>query len=1066
MNRFNLVNNVLGWITFVIALVTYTLTLEPTVSFWDCGEFISASFRLQICHPPGAPLFLLLGRLFSLFAGGDVTQVAFWVNMVSATTSALCVMFTFWTITHLGRKLIIKSGDALSMQQVLAISVSGLVGALALTWSDTFWFSAVEAEVYASSSFFTTLTFWCILKWENNADEKGSERWLVLIAYLIGLAIGVHLLSILVIPSVVYVYYFRRNKFTRGGFIKATLVALGAIAIVQFGIIPGMPSLATKFDYIFVNSFGTSFNTGAFFMLFVIAGTLAAALHYTQTESKTSFYIAAALYIIMVLATFSLNPSASGIIFWGAITALLYYYVIKNNASKSVVNVAILSVTFIIVGYSSYAMVLIRSNAKPPINMNAPDNPFSLLSYLNREQYGENPLVYGQYFYAKVIDEKKGAMTYAKGDGKYEESGEKVERIYDPKDCTIFPRMWADRPDYVQSYRQWENIPEGKKATFAKNIDFLLSYQMGFMYWRYFAWNFIGRQNDDQGFGDITRGNWISGVPFIDAMRLGPQDNIPDSIKNNKARNTYYFLPLLLGLIGLIYHFKKSKEDATVVLTLFLFTGAFIILYLNFPAHQPRERDYAYVGSYQTFIIWIGLGVLALIDWLSKKMNATVATGIASIATIAGVPVLMASQNWDDHDRSNRFAALDFAYDYLNSCAPNAVLFTNGDNDTYPLWYAQNVEGIRSDIRVINLSLLNTDWYADALKTKVYDSEPIPFSMTPGQYKQGVRDYVIFYQNPEVERQFGINQTDFYPLSSIIKFMTDDTDPMAKLKSNSGMEFSYYPTKKFYIPIDKQHVLKQGTVHAKDANIIVDTMKWEIGNGTLMKADLVVLDILATTNWTRPIYFAITTGSDVYLNMMDYFQLEGLTYRIVPIKNTDPVEGGTYGHINTDILYTNLVDKFKWGNMDKEGVYLDETTLRQTRNFRNLFYRLAMKLVAEGDNTRAIKAIDRCIEVMPKNTVPYDIFIIRLSEAYYAAGAPEKANALINGMVDQAIEKYQYYSRFKGSKAKGVSTELEENTNILMYAQQVAQFNKQDALLKAIQAKSQKVLGAQMPPMQ
>ncbi len=1066
MNRFNLVNNVLGWITFVIALVTYTLTLEPTVSFWDCGEFISASFRLQICHPPGAPLFLLLGRLFSLFAGDDITQVAFWVNMVSATTSALCVMFTFWTITHLGRKLIIKSGDALSMQQILAITVSGLVGALALTWSDTFWFSAVEAEVYASSSFFTTLTFWCILKWENNADEKGSERWLVLIAYLIGLAIGVHLLSILVIPSVVYVYYFRRNKFTRSGFIKATMVALGAIAIVQFGIIPGMPSLATKFDYIFVNSFGTSFNTGAFFMLFVIAGTLAAAIHYTQTESKTSFYVAAALYVIMVLATFSLNPSASGIIFWGAITALLYYYVIKNNASKSVVNVAILSVTFIIVGYSSYAMVLIRSNAKPPINMNAPDNPFSLLSYLNREQYGENPLVYGQYFYAKVIDEKKGAMTYAKGDGKYEESGEKVERIYDPKDCTIFPRMWADRPDYVQSYRQWENIPEGKKATFAKNIDFLLSYQMGFMYWRYFAWNFIGRQNDDQGFGDITRGNWISGVPFIDAMRLGPQDNIPDSIKNNKARNTYYFLPLLLGLIGLIYHFKKSKEDATVVLTLFLFTGAFIILYLNFPAHQPRERDYAYVGSYQTFIIWIGLGVLALIDWLSKKMNATVATGIASIATIAGVPVLMASQNWDDHDRSNRFAALDFAYDYLNSCAPNAVLFTNGDNDTYPLWYAQNVEGIRSDIRVINLSLLNTDWYADALKTKVYDSEPIPFSMTPSQYKQGVRDYVIFYQNPEVERQFGINQTDFYPLSSIIKFMTDDTDPMAKLKSNSGMEFSYYPTKKFYIPIDKQQVLKQGTVHAKDANIIVDTMKWEIGNGTLMKADLVVLDILATTNWTRPIYFAITTGSDVYLNMMDYFQLEGLTYRIVPIKNTDPVEGGTYGHINTDILYTNLVDKFKWGNMDKEGVYLDETTLRQTRNFRNLFYRLAMKLVAEGDNTRAIKAIDRCIEVMPKNTVPYDIFIIRLSEAYYAAGAPEKANTLINGMVDQAIEKYQYYSRFKGNKAKGVSTELEENTNILMYAQQVAQFNKQDALLKAIQAKSQKVLGAQMPPMQ
>ena len=1064
MNRFNLVNNVLGWITFVIALVTYTLTLEPTVSFWDCGEFISASFRLQICHPPGAPLFLLFGRIFSLFAGDDLTQVAFWVNMVSATTSALCVMFTFWTITHLGRKITAKAGADLSTQQVLAVCAAGLVGALALTWSDTFWFSAVEAEVYASSSFFTTLTFWCILKWENIADQKGSERWLVLIAYLIGLAIGVHLLSILVIPSVVYVYYFRNNKFTRGGFVKATLVAVAAIAIVQFGIIPGMPSLATKFDYIFVNSLGFSYNTGALFMLFVIAGSLAAIIHYTHTESKVSFTIAAVLYVMMVLATFSLNPSLSGLIFWGAITGILYYYVIANKASKSVVNVAILSVAFIIIGYSSYAMVLIRSNAKPPINMNAPDNPFSLLSYLNREQYGENPLVYGQYFYAKVVDEKKGAMQYAKGENGYDEMGEKVDRVYDPKDCTIFPRMWADRPDYVQAYRQWENIPEGKKATFGKNIDFLLSYQMGFMYWRYFAWNFIGRQNDDQGFGGLTRGNWMSGIPFIDAMRLGPQDNIPASINNNKAHNTYFFLPLLLGIIGLIYHFKKSKEDATVVLTLFLFTGAFIILYLNFPAHQPRERDYAYVGSYQTFMIWIGLGVLGLIDWLSKKMNATVATGIASIATLAGVPVLMAQQNWDDHDRSLRSGALDFAYDYLNSCAPNAILFTNGDNDTYPLWYAQNVEGMRSDIRVINLSLLNTDWYADALKTKIYDSEIVPFSMTPAQYKQGTRDYVIFYQNEEIERQYGINQNDYYPLSAIMKFMTDDSDPMSRLRSNSGMEFNYYPTKKFYIPINKEHVLKTGAVHPKDANIIADTIKWEIGNGTLMKADLIVLDILNTTNWTRPIYFAITTGNDVYLNMMNYFQLEGLTYRIVPIKNTDPVDGGTYGHINTDILYKNLVEKFKWGNLDKPGVYLDETTLRQTRNFRNLFYRLSMKLTAEGDTTRAIKALDRCMEVMPNDNVPYDIFMMRIAEAYYTAGETKKASALVNTMVDIAIEKYNYYARFKGKKAAGVATDLEENSNIMMYAQQVAQVYRQEELMKTIQPKIEAVLGKQPMP--
>lgn len=1070
MNRFNLVNNVLGWVAFAIALVTYTLTLEPTVSFWDCGEFISASFRLQICHPPGAPLFLLFGRIFSLFAG-DITQVAFWVNMVSATTSALCIMFTFWIITHLGRKLLVGRGEELSMQQIMAVSVAGLVGALATTWSDTFWFSAVEAEVYASSSFFTMLTFWCILKWENVADEKGNERWLVLIAYLIGLAIGVHLLSILVIPAIVYVYYFRKNTFTRNGFIGATMVALAAIAIVQFGIIPGVPSLATKFDYFFVNTLGMSYNVGAFVMVFVIAGTLAAALHYSQTNSQTSFYIAVVLYAIMVLFTFSLNPSGSGFIFWGAITGLLYYFVIRNNASRSVVNVALLSVSFIIIGYSCYAMVLIRSNAKPPINMNAPDNPFSLLSYLNREQYGENPLVYGQYFYAKVVDEKKGAMQYAKTGGKdgdnYVEAGEKVERIYDPKDCTIFPRMWADRADYIQSYRAWENIPEGKKATFGKNIDFLMTYQMGFMYWRYFAWNFIGRQNDDQGYGDITRGNWKSGISFVDNMFLGPQDNIPQSIAGNKANNKYYFLPLIFGLIGLFYHFKKSKEDATVIMTLFLFTGAFIILYLNFPAHQPRERDYAYVGSYQTFFIWVGLGVLGLIDWMSKKMNPTVATGIASVVALGGVPGIMASQNWDDHDRSNRYAALHFAHDYLESCAPNAILFTNGDNDTYPLWYAQNVEGIRSDIRVINLSLLNTDWYADALKTKVYDSEPINFSMTPDKYKQGTRDYVIFYQNPEVERQFGINQKDFYPLATIMKFMTDDSDPMAKLQSQSGMSFNYYPTKKFYIPIDKEQVLKTGTVPQKDAGLIVDTMRWEIGNSNLMKADLIVLDILATNNWVRPIYFAITTGSDVYLNMMEYFRLEGLTYRIVPVKNADPVDGGTYGYINTDIMYKNLVEKFKWGNMDVEGVYLDETTLRQTRNFRNLFYRLAMKLVTEGDSAKAIKAIDKCVEVMPKSNVPYDIFIIRLAEGYYAAGAPQKANALLTTIVDLASEKYIYYKGFKGKKLSGVQTELDENSNIMMYAQQVAQLNKQEELFKQIKTKTETAMGPaapQLPP--
>lgn len=1010
MSRYNLINSALGWITFVIALVTYTLTLEPTVSFWDCGEFISASYRLQICHPPGAPLFLIIGRLFSLMAGSDLSQVAFWVNMVSAVTSGLCVMFYFWTITHLGRKILVKdnANGELNMQQIISVMAAGLVGALALTWSDTFWFSAVEAEVYASSSFFTALTFWCILKWENVANEKHADRWLILIAYLIGLAIGVHLLNLLVIPAIVYVYYFKKYKFTRIGFIKATAVAFAAIAVVQFMIIPGVPSLMAKFDLLFVNSFGMGFNAGSY----------------------------------------------ATMIFLAALIAFGLIWSIKKN--KVWVNTIVLCITYIIIGYSSYAMILIRSAANPPIDMNDPEHPFTLVSYINREQYGENPLVYGQYFYAKVIDFEKGAVKYRKGADKYEQAGYDIKRVYDPKDCTILPRMWADRPDYVQAYRQWEKIPEGKKATFAKNIDFLMSYQLGWMYWRYFFWNFVGRQNDNQGFGSVVDGNWLSGINFIDEMRLGPQTGIPD-VMHNKARNTYFFLPLILGLVGVFWHFKKAKEDAIVVLTLFLFTGFLIILYLNFPAHQPRERDYAYVGSYQTFMIWIGLGVLGVIDFLSKRMNRMAATGVVSVATLAGVPILMASQNWDDHNRSHRYTAVDFASNYLESCPKNAILFTNGDNDTYPLWYAQNVESIRTDVRVINLSLLNTDWYADGLKRQAYESTPVPFSMTPDKYVQGVRDVVYYYQNPQVEKTYGINQNAYYPLKNIISFINDDKDPMAKIQSQGGESYNYYPTKKFFVGVNKEQVLKAGAVQPKDAPYIVDSIKFEIGNSNLMKADLITLDIVASTDWTRPICFAITTGSDVYLNMQNYFQINGLVYQLVPILNNQQSDG-TMGRLNTDIMYDNLMNKFKWGGMDQPNIYLDETILRQTKNLRNLFYRLAIKLVEEGDSAKAIKVLDKCLAVMPKENVPYDVFVVRLAEAYYAAGAVEKGNALIKEVANSTADKYTYFASFrKAGKGGLVQSELQENQQIFGYCQQVAEIHRQDALAKELKAQLDKM---------
>ncbi|MCF8255330.1 MAG: DUF2723 domain-containing protein, partial [Bacteroidia bacterium] len=597
MSKYNQLNSVLGWLLFAASLATYTLTLEPTVSFWDCGEFISASYRLQICHPPGAPLFLMIGRVFSLMAS-DTSKVAFWVNMVSAITSALTVMFMFWTITHLAKKILAKGGQALESWQTIAIMGAGAVGALTLNFSDTFWFSAVEAEVYASSSFFTTLTFWCILKWENVANERHSNRWLVLIAYLIGLAIGVHLLNLLVIPAIVYVYYFKKYTPTRNGFLGASALAILTIGIVQFGIIPGLPGIATKLDYFLVNSFGLDFNSGALLMIFLLVTLLASFIHYTHSQSKVSLYVAIGSYAILALSTFAVNSNFWGIFSWALITGVLYFFIFKRKAAMDVVNLVVLCFTFVVIGYSSYSMIIIRSLANPPIDMNDPEQPFSLLSYLNREQYGENPLLYGQYFYARVIDYKKGAYQYAKGsEGKYIEVGQKIERIYDPKDCTILPRMWADRADYQNAYREWEKMPGEKKANMAKNIDFLLSYQLGFMYWRYFFWNFIGRQNDDQGYGDITRGNWLSGINFIDEWRLGPQKTMPDPMKNNSAHNTYFFLPLILGLIGVFYHFKVAKEDATVVMTLFLFTGFFIILYLNFPAHQPRERDYAYVGS-------------------------------------------------------------------------------------------------------------------------------------------------------------------------------------------------------------------------------------------------------------------------------------------------------------------------------------------------------------------------------------------------------------------------------------------------------------------------------------
>ncbi len=697
MNNFRLLNTLFGWVSFFFALAVYSLTLEPTGSLWDCGEFISAAYRLQVVHPPGAPLFLLIGRFFSLFAGADVMNVAISVNMVSATTSALCVMFTFWITTYFAKRIAEKLGDADSVASSIAIIGSGLVAAGTLTFSDTFWFSAVEAEVYAASSFFMSFTFWCILKWERVSDQPFANRWLVFIGYVVGLAIGVHLLNLLVIPGIVLVYYFKKFPFKRSTLLYALAIGFALLFFVQIGVIPGIPTLAAKFDMFFVNSMGMGFGSGVMFFAALLLGGLITGLIYTQKN---------------------------GLVHW---------------------NTGLLAFAFILVGYSSYAMVLIRSQANTPIDMNNPEDPLNLVYYLNREQYGDRPLLKGPHYKTPVTKVEKGEDNYIKGDEKYEVAGYDVDVEYDPKQQMMFPRIYdGNDPSHVQGYKDWTGIPDERTPKFSDNLRFFFRYQLGTMYWRYFMWNFAGRQNDDQKMQstDVLAGNWISGIAPLDAMRLGPQKNLPDDFKNNPSRNTYYLLPFILGLAGLGLQIRKEKGGALINGILFLTTGIMLIIYLNPPPYEPRERDYVFVGSFQVFSMWVGLGVLGLYYAFRKYISGSGSAAFAVTIGILAAPALMGTQNWNDHDRSGRYMSTDFARNYLKSCAPNAILFTNGDNDTYPLWYVQNVEGYRTDVRVINLSLLNASDYVESLRDQQYESQPIKLSFTSRQLWPGTRDRV------------------------------------------------------------------------------------------------------------------------------------------------------------------------------------------------------------------------------------------------------------------------------------------------------------------------------------
>ncbi len=1008
LSNYKKLNNLLGWLVFAIATVTYFITIEPTVSFWDCGEYIATSVKLQVGHPPGAPLFQLMGNFASQFAFGDVTEQARMVNLLSALASAFTSLFLFWTITAMGRKMVSKYGE-LNDARILAILGGAVVGALAYTFSDSAWFSAVEGEVYAMSSLFTAIAFWAILKWENEIDHSTrAHRWLIFIAYMIGLSIGVHILVFLTIPAIVMVYFYKMDKkITTNKFLLYNIVGILILGMIFSAIIPFVLWIFGKLEIFMVNSIGLPFNSGTLFTIILIGGAAAFGLSYTR------------------------------------------------NKDTPIWNTLILSVLFIILGYSTFVTLAVRSNANTPIDENNPEDAMSLLAYYKREQYGDFPVFYGQSFNAELDSREPfldGNPVYRRDDeqGKYVVSDDRKASVrnFDKKYVGLFPRMWNDDPASIQNYQKYAGITNMKDPIpLGKNISWFLDYQVGHMWWRYFMWNFAGRQNDIQHRMEDTKGNWISGIPFLDEARLGPQSNLHYHAKENPARNVYFMLPLILGIIGIVAQYKKADKDAWVVTLFFLFTGLAIAVYLNHKPFEPRERDYAYVGSFYAYSIWIGLGVMGLYEFMKGKTGA-VAMGISALSLVA-VPGLMAAQNWDDHDRSDRYVARDIAFAYLDSCKPNSILFTNGDNDTFPLWYAQEIEGYRTDVRVINLSLLNTDWYIDQAKRAVYDAEPVPFSFEHDQYKQGTRD-VIYFNNQNKNYKPGSKWTT----DQFISWVKQDTRDNKFTAFGGKKELIYFPIKNLRIDIDKEQVLANNAVMPEDTGRIVDHIDWKLKTNVLSKRDLMVIDLINNNDWSRPIYFSVTVGnsSKSFFWLDDYFQLEGLAYRFVPVLNKRNGKDPDFGKIAADIMYDNLMNKFEMGNMEKPGVYLDETNRRVIYNLRNIYGRLGKDLAKRGRKEEALEVLDRAMEKMPEEKYAYDYFMMNIIEGYYEAGETEKARGIINTFADRLEEELAYYQQFTGRDKNRIQAELQAASSYFrMILQMVNQYefkNDQNALTK------------------
>ena len=1055
MKQYKLVNNVLGWLTFFVAAFVYCSTIEPTASFWDCPEFITTGYKLEVGHPPGAPFFMLTANLFSQFAS-DPSQVARMVNTMSALLSATTILFLFWSITHLARKLILKDWSELTLGKLIAIEASGLVGALIYTFSDTFWFSAVEGEVYAYSSAFTAIVFWLILKWEDHADEPHSDRWLVLIAYMTGLSIGVHLLNLLCLPAIVLVYCYRRfPNIELKGSLMALVGSFILVAAVLYGVVPGIITVAGWFELLFVNTLGCPFNTGEIIYIVLLVAIVIWAIYESYVDKSFKRQ-----NVSFVLAVGMLGIPFRGITWSAAILGLVILAAIyfglnyRKKIGKDLVpvltsrfkNTALLCMLMLMIGYSSYAVIVIRSAANPPMDQNSPEDVFTLGSYLSRDQYGDSPLLYGQAYTSQVAYDVDGNMCVPKHkEGaaiwQRKEKASKDEKdsyfVVSHKDKIIyaqnmlFPRMHSSA--HAGAYENWMGGVEGtqvpydrcgepvmvKMPTQMENIRFFLSYQCNFMYWRYFMWNFAGRQNDIQGNGEPEHGNWITGISFIDDWMLGDQSKMPAELKANKGHNVFYCLPLLLGLIGLFWQAWRGQRGIRqfwVVFFLFFMTGLAIVLYLNQTPQQPRERDYAYAGSFYAYAIWCGLGVLAIYDMLKKKIkgNDVAVAGVVGVACLL-VPIQMASQTWDDHDRSGRYTCRDFGQNYLMTLQDkgNPIIFTNGDNDTFPLWYNQETEGVRTDARVCNLSYLQTDWYIDQMKRPAYDSPSVPITWPRIDFCSGTNDYIEvkpgmkqqlleFYRDypQEARAAFG---DDPFELKNILKYWVRSKDSDTHI----------IPTDTLYITIDKEAVRRSGMMMASDT--IPDRMVISLaGKRAIYKNDLMMLEMLAQCNWERPLYVATTVGSDNYMNLGDNFVQEGLAYRITPFNTKAP--GAK--NFDTEKTYNNVMNRFKWGGLDKPGLYIDETVMRMCYTHRHLFATLAMQLIAEGQNAKAEKVLRKSEKVLPEYNVPYTFMsgASDLARAYALIGKKADAARILNKVWADAKSYADYYLQLTGSR--------------------------------------------------